>query len=379
VNREQSVCIQQFVLDLLVLTLLAGKANGQWFSPDYESRIEAMLDFLASIMDARGNVPDIGDSDDGFVTRYAPQDDFCPARSLLATGALLFKRGDFKIKAKRLDDRTRWLLGAQADSQFAALDAEKTRLPLRQAFPEGGYFVIGCGFDTAAEIRVVADAGPLGFRANATHGHADALAFTLSVGGREFLVDPGTYAYHTQEAWRRYFRGTAAHNTLRIDALDQAIPGGRFRWRRRARAGCSLWLSSPEKDSFEAWHDGYMRLEDPVKHRRLIELDKIGRKLLVEDALEMGEDHDVELFFHLSELCAVDPCPGGYVASRDGVDIRILLPGDGISQLLRGNLSPMLGWRSPAFDVRLPCPVIVWQGRLTGPARLRTEICVSSS
>jgi hypothetical protein len=379
VNREQSVCIQQFVLDLLVLTLLAGKANGQWFSADYESRIEAMLDFLSSIMDARGNVPDIGDSDDGFVTRYAPQEDFCPARSLLATGALLFKRGDFKLKARTLDDRTRWLLGAQADAQFAALDAEKTRLPLRQAFPEGGYFVIGCGFDTPAEIRVVADAGPLGFRANATHGHADALSFTLSVGGREFLVDPGTYAYHTQEAWRRYFRGTAAHNTLRIDALDQAIPGGRFRWRRRARAGCSLWLSSPEKDSFEAWHDGYMRLEDPVKHRRLIELDKVGRKLVVEDALEMSEDHDVELFFHLSELCVVDPCPGGFVASRDGIAVTLRLPDGGSPRVYQGNLSPMLGWRSPAFDVRLAAPVIVWQARLTGPARLRTEICVSSS
>ena len=379
VNREQSLCIQQFVLDLLVLTLLAGKANGQWFSADYESRIEAMLDFLASVMDARGNVPDIGDSDDGFVTRYAPQEDFSPARSLLATGALLFKRGDFKIKARTLDDRTRWLLGPQADAQFSALDAEKTRLPLRQAFPEGGYFVIGCGFDTPAEIRVVADAGPLGFRANATHGHADALSFTLSAGGREFLIDPGTYAYHTQEAWRRYFRGTAAHNTLRIDALDQAIPGGRFRWRRRARAGCSLWLSSPEKDSFEAWHDGYMRLDDPVKHRRLIELDKIGRKLLVEDALEMSEDHDVELFFHLSELCVIDPCPGGYVLSRDGIAVTLKLPEGGEPQLYRGTLSPMLGWRSPAFDVRLPCPVIVWQGRLAGPAQLRTEICVSSS
>jgi hypothetical protein len=379
VNREQSVCIQEFVLDLLILTLLAGKANGQWFSPDYESRIEAMLDFLASIMDARGNVPDIGDSDDGFVLRYAPQEDFSPARSLLATGALLFKRGDFKLKAGTLDDRTRWLLGAPAESQFAGLDAEKTRLPLRQAFPEGGYFVIGCGFDTPAEIRVVADAGPMGFRSNATHGHADALSFTLSAGGREFLIDPGTYAYHTQEAWRRYFRGTAAHNTLRIDALDQAIPGGRFRWRRRARAGCSLWLSSPEKDSFEAWHDGYMRLDDPVKHRRLIELDKIGRRLVVDDALEMSEDHDVELFFHLSELCVVDSCPGGYVVSRDGVEVKILLPAGGTSQLHRGNLSPMLGWRSPAFDVRLAAPVIVWQARLAGPARLRTEICVSSS
>ena len=70
---------------------------------------------------------------------------------------------------------------------------------------------------------MVADAGALGYRAAATHGHADALSFTFSVGGREFLVDPGTYAYYTQQAWRRYFRGTAAHNALRIDGLDQSV------------------------------------------------------------------------------------------------------------------------------------------------------------
>src|SRR5439155_1407567 len=83
--------------------------------------------------------------------------------------------------------------------------------------PGGGYYILGCDFETAQEIRLVADAGPLGYRTIAAHGHADALAFTLSLGGLEFLIDPGTYAYHGGGEWRAYFRGTAAHNTLRID------------------------------------------------------------------------------------------------------------------------------------------------------------------
>jgi hypothetical protein len=36
----------------------------------------------------------------------------------------------------------------------------------------------------------------------------------------------------------------------------------------------------------------------------------------------------------------------------------------------------MLGWRSRAFDVRIPAPTIVWQARLSGTSRLRTEIVV---
>ena len=379
VNREQAVAYQQFVLDFQLLCLLAGKANGQWFSADYESRLESMLDYLASIMDTGGNVPMLGDADDGYAVRLSAEEGFCPYKSLLATGALLFRRGDFKLKARTLDDKTRWLFGPQADAEFDALDGSATRLPIRQTFPEGGYFILGSDFDTPREIRLVADAGPLGYRSIAAHGHADALSFTLSAGGLEFLIDPGTYAYHTQERWRNYFRGTSAHNTVRVDALDQSVPGGNFMWLSKARAGCSLWLSSPEKDSFEGWHDGYMRLEDPVKHRRLIELDKRARKVIVEDTLEMGDEHDVELFFHCHEGCSVDAIPGGYLIARNGTALSLQLPvvDNSDSALHQGSLAPMLGWVSRAFDSRRPAPTIVWRARLAHRAVLRTEILIS--
>ncbi len=374
VNREQALWYQQFVLDMLMLCLLAGKANGQWFSPDYEARIEAMLDFIASVMDAGGNVPMIGDADDGMATGISPGGS--PFRSLLGLGALLFGRGDFKLKAGGLDDRARWLLGEGADAQFERLDAERTRLPLRRTFPEGGYYVLGCEFETPREIRLVADAGPLGYRSIAAHGHADALSFTLSAGGRELLVDPGTYAYHTQERWRQYFRGTAAHNTLRIDGLDQSVQGGNFLWLRKARAGCSLWLSSALKDSFEGWHDGYLRLEDPVKHRRLIELDKAARRVRIDDQLEMEEAHEVELYFHCAESCRVDPVEGGFLIEQDGTCLRLVLPANGEAKLYSGSLAPLAGWVSRAFDRREPAATIVWRARIAGRAVLRTEIDV---
>jgi hypothetical protein len=378
VNREQAVSYQQFVLDMLLVAMLAGKANGHWFSAAFESRVEAMLDYLASIMDCAGNVPMIGDADDGYLVTLSKEEGFCPYRSLLATGAILFKRGDFKHKARALDDKTRWLLGAAADAQFARIDSERTRLPPRQQFADGGYYILGCGFESPSEIRVVADAGALGYQAIAAHGHADALSFTLSAGGREFLVDPGTYAYHTQPRWRDYFRGTAAHNTVRVDGLDQSEPGGNFMWLRKARAGCSLWLSSAQKDTFEGWHDGYMRLPDPVKHRRLLELDKRSRRLVVEDTLEMAEAHDVELFFHCSEECDVDSLAGGFLVSHGEASIRIVLPEHEEAQVTvhRGSVAPIFGWVSRRFDRRVPSSTIVWRARLPGRALLRTEILI---
>jgi len=319
-------------------------------------------------------VPMFGDADDGYVVKLDPRRGFSRFHSLLATGALLFGRGDFKAKAGTLDDKTRWLLGAGADADYAALDGTGAQLPVRRAFPDGGYYILGQDFETPREIRLIADAGPLGYREIAAHGHADALSFTLSVGGQEFFVDPGTFAYHTEAQWRHYFRGTAAHNTVRIDGLDQSEQGGNFMWMKHARAGCGLWLSSAEKDSFEGWHDGYRRLDDPVKHRRLIELDKRARRLVIEDALDMAHEHDVELLFHCAEQCQIQAVEGGYLIERDGVQQRLALPVNGAAELHRGSVAPIFGWVSRAFDRREPTTSIVWRTRLSVPALLRTTI-----
>jgi hypothetical protein len=103
--------------------------------------------------------------------------------------------------------------------------------------------------------------------------------------------------------------------------------------------------------------------------------------VVVEDTLEMGEEHDVELFFHFSELCRVDPAGDGlFVASQDGVNLRIKLPeaDKASARLYCGNLAPLHGWRSRAFDVRVPAPTLVWQARLSGNSRLRTEVAIDS-
>jgi hypothetical protein len=376
VNREQAVSYQRFEAELLLHALLAARANGQKFSAAYESRIEAMIEYLASIMDGGGNLPMIGDSDDGFVVRLAQGGESGRLRSLLATGAILFRRGEFKAKAGGLDDHTRWLVGEGAEPAFRQLDAARAQLPVRRAFPIGGYYVLGCGFETAGEIRLVVDAGPLGYQSIAAHGHADALAFTLSVGGTEIFIDPGTFAYHTHAPWRRYFRGTAAHNTVRVDGVDQSEPGGSFMWLRKAAAGCSLWRPSAERDIFEGWHDGYMRLADPVMHRRRITLEKRDRRLLIEDALRMAGTHEVELFFHCSEQCRVDPVPGGYRVSRGEWSLSLRLPQvpGAAAGVNYGNLAPISGWVSRKFDIKQPAPTIFWHGRLTGNSTVRTEI-----
>src|SRR6185437_1342216 len=242
VNKEQAVWYHHAVADMLAVAGLFARANGCDFDAQYWGALESMLDFLASIMDVSGGVPAIGDADQGVLVRLVPADATGAKpwagvyRSLLATGAVLFGRAEFRLKAGELDDKTRWLLGDGAAARFEALNTSGAHLPVRRSFPRAGYYILGDRFETPEEVRIVADAGALGYLSIAANGHADALAFTLTVGGKPFLVDSGTFAYHTERTWRRYFRGTSAHNTVMVDGEDQSVFAGPFLWLEHAEA-----------------------------------------------------------------------------------------------------------------------------------------------
>jgi len=402
VNREQAIWYQHEVADMMLLVGLFGRANGVEFSAAYWQRLERMLEFIAALMDAGGNVPMIGDADDGRMVRFWPGDRKAldsglrrndgeggrndgdggrndgggggVYRSLLATGAMLFGRGDFKAKAGVFDDRSRWLLGDAAGLTFAALAAGPEEAP-RRDFPLGGYTILGDGFGTPQEIRIVADAGPLGYLSIAAHGHADALAFTLSVGGQEMLIDPGTFAYHTQRAWRDYFKGTSAHNTVRVDGADQSVSGGNFLWTRHAQAQRERWESAAGQEVWAGSHDGYLRLPDPVRHRRTLELDKAARLLRVTDRLECKSRHRVELFWHAHEACAAETDGPVVMLQRECAKVSLRMTAAGwLPQVVRGQEDPPLGWVSRSFDEKAPCPAVVWAGEIAGTTELVTEI-----
>lgn len=372
VNREQAIAYQQFVLDFFILSALAGRACGTAFPEDYWHTIERMIEYLHAMMDSAGNVPMIGDADDGFVVRLSQEPNFSVFRSLLATGAILFNRPDFAAKSGGLDDKTRFLLG-DASWDDLSPGAHEAGDGVRRQFPHGGYYILGQDLDKDDEIRLIVDAGPLGYLAIAAHGHADALSIVLSVAGREILVDPGTYSYHTEPKWRQYFRGTGAHNTVRVDGCDQSLQGGNFMWLRHAESRCLAFDFDAASSRFAGEHDGYTRLPDPVIHSR--EIRHRGTAIEIVDRLRCKEDHVVERCWHFAEACRV-LLDGSTVTAEHGpvrVTLRPLEPVDD-TRTLRGSGEPPGGWVSRRFDVKVASDSVYFVNQIRGTSELRTRI-----
>ena len=365
INKEQAISYQQFVMDFFILAGLLGEKNGVFFPQSYWNRIEKMMEFIASIMDRKGNVPLIGDSDDGYAVTLSDDKNFNPYHSLLTSGAVIFKRGDFKRKAGQFDEKSLWLLGIDGIARFNALE-EKRFNPIK-IFEKGGYYVLSSHEDTENEIKSVFDCGSLGYLNIAAHGHADALNFTMSVGGKKFLIDPGTYVYQYPREWRDYFRGTSAHNTIRIDGKDQSVIGGYYMWLRKAQAKLLRWESNDKHDTVEGEHNGYIRLKDPVIHQRKIFFNKKKDLFKIIDRIQSKEMHLIEQFFHFSEECSIEQIgPTKWQVKNNNKTIILIVDKKFQVKIVKGSDNPILGWESKRFDVKEKTFSMVnsvnWQG-----------------
>jgi hypothetical protein len=357
VNREQAFAYHIFSSEFLFVAGLVGQACGHPFSRAYWASLQRALRFLRSVRDVGGNVPMVGDADDGIVFRLdAPGSD--RAAQLLALGDAVLRRQEGGHMSGTASEHpgVRWLLHALPGKRP---ETDPHESETGWAFPDGGYLLFGSHFGEANEIKGMVDCGPLGYLGIAAHGHADALSLVLSVGGEECLVDPGTYSYWQEHKWRDYFRGTSAHNTVRIDGVDQSVSGGRFMWLKKAKATIERMPQSPHEFDFRGSHDGYERLADPVRHLRSVRFDAASSSLVVRDEFPAKKHHQVELFWHFAPGLSVRLDSSGLHVRGKRFALQMHAHGADLKlELVRANENPPLGWYSRCYESRQPCDVL---------------------
>ncbi len=305
---EQSFSYHRFVLDLYWLATNFLEKNRIRDCSGMKQRLLKGEQFLAAFGDNSGGLPAIGDSDDGHAV--AP--------------AIFPRRPAINRKPEQL-----------------------------KIFEQTGYSVI----NLQKGVKLTFDHGPLGMAPLYNHGHADALSITLSKNGKGLLVDPGTYRYNGVPEFRRYFKGTRAHNTVTIDGLDQAVQETGFIWSGPYE---SVLEKSKEKGGevfVQASHNGYSALKEPVIHKRsVLHFDKTG--FVVKDAFSGEGIHSFELNFHLHPDAVCNEEDGWLVIDHQGERILLKLLGKHSFKFYSGEEDPPFGWYSPNYGIKMKSGVL---------------------
>ena len=107
---EQSSYYHVYAIDFFLHAAVLAMNNGVALPAEFENTVQKMLNALF-LLGRTGSVPRLGDDDGGrlFDGRRNRSEHLLDP---LATGAILFGRGDFKAAAGEIREETVWLLGA---------------------------------------------------------------------------------------------------------------------------------------------------------------------------------------------------------------------------------------------------------------------------
>jgi hypothetical protein len=339
---EHSSYYHLYALDFFLLHyLLSGRPA------EYRPALARMAEYLEALLGPARRLPLLGDDDGGRVFHpYGEREEF--GRATLATCARLFERKDWEGAPEDVYPQAAWWLGEEAWRPGGAGPRGPRRSRL---FEEAGVAVLEAG-----PLQVIVDAGSFG-GGRGGHSHSDTLSLVARCGAEELLVDAGTYTYVCEAHWRNWFRGSAAHNTVRVNRRDQAEAAGPFGWRHPPQVRVREWATSAERDFLDAEcrYGG-------IVHRRRVLLWKPALVFVLDDVEGPEEETLVEQFWHPGE--EITPAAGAW---RAGGQAWLALGGGGRVTWGRGGEH---GWRSRVFGAREEAPFLCVSARGRPPVSL---------
>jgi hypothetical protein len=368
---ERSTCYHRYTVEIFLHFVLLAARNAVPLPRRIAERLQSMVDVLLALREPDGSMPAIGDADGGSLLPLAPRPRG-DLRGVFAVAAAVFQRPDYAWAAQGPGPEALWLCGP-ARSAVESLAPRAPETAASSLFADGGYAVMRSGWDRRAH-QLVFDTGPLGCPVSAGHGHADLLGIQCAVFGEPTIADPGTFCYTAEPAWRDFFRGTAAHSTVRVDGLDQVIPRGPFSWQARPSARLARWVTTESLDVADAEHDAYARLADPVTHRRRVLWIKPRYWIIIDD-LGGVATHAVELRFQFAPIeVTVGPAlwARAHAASGPGLFIHPFSTAPLTAEVTAGRTSPAGGWISRDYGQREPAPLLIYRATTRLPLRVAT-------
>jgi uncharacterized heparinase superfamily protein len=375
-DYEASTGYQVLVSQLFATALLLMRSDRSApDSPAFVERLSMMFRFLNAVASTSGQLPQVGDCDDGRVELLVDdleqmacspvaERNSLKVSHLLGLGQRLFGIG----KGPVADAAWYGLTGTTLIPYSQPQIKPGSRSPI-EVLPNSGIGVLKNG---SGELLFFAI--PNGIFGKGSHTHNDKLSFVLRVHGQEVFCDSGTGCYTRNLAMRNLFRGTAAHNTLLIDGTEQnridAGPRAAFILGNDAAVSAIQEGRDARGYFLRASHTGYRALG--VTHTRTIHVAPNERAFVVEDDLEGNGVHDFDLNFHLApnrnaQLAVSEEEISCRILGRSEVQLTVTGPTG-----LQGAIQPSLV--SSAYNTTVPAEKLRLWGRAALPVRITMRV-----
>jgi hypothetical protein len=317
VHREHSTHYHMMVLRSYLGARENVRRFGLSFPADYDERLERACEFAMHCHRPDGGIPTLSDSDAG---NY---------QDLLQLAASMLSRSDFLYAA------TAGAQGLAPEKRYAG-------------FPSAGYYIQRSGWGNGEtrfnqEGFLIFDCGALG---DGGHGHYDMLNVEIAAQGKSLVIDPGRYTYSEHPPnFRHWFKGTAAHNTVCIDGLDQVpyrrgkpkkpLPQARL-IERLSAPGFDFLCGAAESPCYEVVHT-----------RRIFYI--ADEYWIIWDSLAGERPHHFDLRFHLA--------PEAWDRIRIAGS-TVCAPGLALVLSHGSSLQIEPGWFAPLYGVKQKAPVV---------------------
>jgi len=378
---EASTCYHRLVLELFLFSTVFAVVNDadfdknnykeicqKIFGKEYVSRFYKMFEVVLYLVKPDGRIPQIGDNDNGQFFIFKKRD-LLDMRYLLCLGAVFFREPKFKVKEFGFCEESLWVFGKDGYGAWALMEENNIENIRSRDFYDGGWHV----FRDNGNYCLIS-CGSNGQNGNGGHCHNDKLSFELAVGGRDLVIDTGTFIYTGVPELRDEFRSTAFHNTIKVDGEEQNrfIRNNLFSLKNDAKIKIIKRDEIAGFDILVAEHYGYRRLKEPVTHRRIFVFNRESGYLAIKDIMTGIGCHVFDFYLHpfapYLEKDFIDPLIAR-AKNPNGVNFAVIP-----LEIVGLKLDLVDGWISSCYGKKDLVPVVKYSKTARAPVVFATLI-----
>lgn len=306
-NFEGSTCYHGLVGEMFALAALIVENHGETFSKSYYDRLYRMLAFSSSLAKLGSEEqPQIGDNDSGRVIEILPHPPLDYAW-FINMSSMLTERC---YRDTYYGDILSFMLGT-SDTVKKETGKEKIFFP---DFGIGGY--------RNEEIYVLLSATESQRHGLGGHTHNDKLSVELNYKGKDFITDPGSGVYTSDEKLHIRMRSVFSHSTVIVNGWEQNTGQTEGFFGNSYEAKCKI--NTPIQDSAGCMLCGMLQVENAAYSYTHIRRMRIKEHtIILSDEIEGENLSEVRINFVIAPYTKLEIDGNRVYLKKDGAEIKM--------------------------------------------------------